>query len=91
MNTPLVVLLPLVQKGPDPADVKPGWLGFGMFIALAVAVVLLWLSMRRQLKKIDFVEEPDEPAAGQDATDPSPDAPTPAPTQAPTQGPASEH
>jgi hypothetical protein len=57
----LWVLLPLVQKVPDPADVKPGWLGFGMFVALAVAVVLLWLSMRRQLKKIDFEEEPDPP------------------------------
>jgi hypothetical protein len=57
----LWVVLPLVAKAPDPADVKPGWLGFGMFIALAVAVVLLWLSMRRQLKKIDFEEEPDPP------------------------------
>jgi hypothetical protein len=63
MSTLLSVLyLPLVlQKGPDPADVKPGWLGFGMFLALAVAVVLLWLSFRKQLKKIDFEEEPDEP------------------------------
>ena len=32
-----------------------------MFLALAVAVVLLWLSFRKQLKKIDFEEEPDEP------------------------------
>lgn len=59
---------PLVQQGPDPADVKPGWLGFGVFLALAAAVVLLWLSFRKQLAKIDFEEEPDEPG-GQPATD----------------------
>ena len=59
MNLLLAVVLPLVTEGPDPADVKPGWLGFGLFIALFVAVVLLWLSMRRHLKKIDFEEKPD--------------------------------
>jgi high-affinity Fe2+/Pb2+ permease len=59
MNTLLVLILPLVAKTPDPADVKPGWLGFGVFIALLVAVVLLWLSMRRHLKKVDFEEQPD--------------------------------
>ena len=35
MNTLLAVLVPLVDKAPDPADVKPGWLGFGVFLALA--------------------------------------------------------
>ena len=55
------VLLPLAEKGPDPADVKPGWLGFGVFLALAVAVVLLWLSFRKQLKKVDFEEKEPEP------------------------------
>ncbi len=62
MNTlwvAVVLALPLGVKAPDPADVKPGWLGFGLFLALAVATVLLWLSMRKQLKKVDFVEEPD--------------------------------
>lgn len=53
------VVLPLVEKAPNPADVKPGWLGFWMFIALAVATVLLWLSFRKQLKKVDFEEETD--------------------------------
>jgi hypothetical protein len=60
MSTVLTVLAPLVD-GPDPADVKQGWLGFVVFIALAVAVVLLWLSMRRHLRKVDFEEEPDPP------------------------------
>jgi len=52
------VLVPMVlDKPPNPADVKAGWVAFGVFIALAVAVVLLWLSFRRQLKKIDFDED----------------------------------
>jgi len=78
MNTlwvTVVLALPLGVKAPDPADVKPGWLGFGLFIALAVATFLLWMSMRRQLKKVDFVEEPDpEPK-------PRPDSPKDAPEQ----------
>ena len=61
------VVVPLstlaAQVGPDPKDVKQGWLGFGVFLALAVAVVLLWLSFRRQLKKVDFVEEPAAPGS----------------------------
>ncbi|NUR08110.1 MAG: hypothetical protein HOQ22_05380 [Nocardioidaceae bacterium] len=52
------------QKGPNPEDVKPGWLGFAVVLALAVAVLLLWLSFRKQLRKIDFEEEPDDPASG---------------------------
>jgi hypothetical protein len=68
-----VVGLPLARKAPDPADVKPGWLGFGMFLALAVATVLLWLSMRRQLRKVRFEEEPLP-----DRTDPEPTAEEPA-------------
>ena len=62
MNTLMaaLVLLPLaIEKGPDPSKVKPGWLGFSVFLVLAIAVVLLWLSFRKQLKKIDFEEEPD--------------------------------
>ena len=58
-------------QAPDPADVKPGWLGFGMFLALAVATVLLWLSMRRQLKKVNFTEEPDPEPESAPEPDPS--------------------
>jgi hypothetical protein len=57
----LTAFVPLATKGPDPADVKPGWLGFGVFLALAVATLLLWLSFRKQLKKVDFEEETDDP------------------------------
>jgi hypothetical protein len=52
----------LATKGPNPNDVKAGWVAFALFIALGVAVFLLWLSFRKQLSKIDFEEEPDEPA-----------------------------
>jgi len=61
MNTLWLAFGPLAVTGPDPADVKQGWLGFVVFLALAIAVVLLWLSMRRHLKKINFDEEPDTP------------------------------
>jgi hypothetical protein len=46
----------------DPQNVSAGWIGFVVFMALAVAVVLLWLSFRKQLKKINFEEKPDQPA-----------------------------
>jgi hypothetical protein len=56
------VLLPLVDEVPRPEDVKPGWLGFGVFLLLAAAVVVLAFSFRKQLKKVDFEEKP---AAGE--------------------------
>jgi hypothetical protein len=56
----LAVMLPMAAgTAPDPADVKPGWLGLGVFLALAAATLLLWLSFRRQLKKVNFEEKPD--------------------------------
>jgi hypothetical protein len=59
----VVLAAAVVTSGPDPDDVTAGWVGFVVFIGLAVAVLLLWLSFRKQLKKIDFEEEPDEPAS----------------------------
>jgi hypothetical protein len=55
-----LIVVPFARQPPNPDDVKTGWLGFAVFIALAVAVVLLWLSFRKQLRKINFVEEPRE-------------------------------
>ena len=57
MSLLVTIVLPLVEKSPPAADVKPGWLGFVMFLALAAATFLLWLSFRRQLKKVDFEEK----------------------------------
>ncbi|MGZ4438020.1 MAG: heme exporter protein CcmD [Nocardioides sp.] len=58
MMTLLTAALPFAVKGPNPADVKPGWLAFGIFLAMFAAVILLWLSFRKQLKKVNFEEKP---------------------------------
>lgn len=51
----LMILTPLLVDGADkvPAaeDVKAGWVAFGVFIALAVAVALLGFSLVRHLRK----------------------------------------
>ncbi len=63
--TLLTALLPFAKQAPDPADVRPGLIGFIVFISLLIAVVLLWLSMRKQLKKVNFEErEPGNGGAG---------------------------
>ena len=41
---------------PDAALVSPGWLGFVSLVFLSVAIFVIWKSMNRQLKKIDFDE-----------------------------------
>lgn len=56
LTTAWTVLIPLAEKAPDPDDVKPGWLGFGVFLLLAAALVLLIFSFRKQLRKVDFEE-----------------------------------
>ena len=53
--------------------VRPGLLGLGMFLALAVATFFLWRSMNKQLKKVDenYAEKPEpaQPAAAPAAAD----------------------
>lgn len=46
----------------DPSTIGPGFIGFVLFLLLAVATFLLWRSMNKQLKKIDFDEGPDDAA-----------------------------
>jgi hypothetical protein len=62
LTTAWAVLMPLAQQAPDPEDVKPGWLGFGVFLLLVVAVVLLAFSFRKQVKKVTFPVSDDKPA-----------------------------
>ncbi|HET6625110.1 MAG TPA: hypothetical protein VFG63_01865 [Nocardioidaceae bacterium] len=57
MNIVWSALVPLLDKTPDPADVKPGWLGFAVFLALAAAVVFLAFSLRKHLGRINFEEK----------------------------------
>jgi hypothetical protein len=56
------VLLPLADEVPDPEDVKPGWLGFAVFLLLAAALVVLAFSFRKQLRKVTFEEKGGEAA-----------------------------
>jgi hypothetical protein len=65
VSVPLMVWL--ADKTPEPEDVKAGWLGFGVFLLLAAAVVFLAFSLRKHLGKVDFEEPTDEPtASGED-------------------------
>lgn len=52
-----LVVVAAAEKAPDPDNVKPGLLGFVVFVALAVAVALLWFSLRKQLGKVNFDED----------------------------------
>ncbi|MGZ5416734.1 MAG: hypothetical protein ACXWDI_06120 [Nocardioides sp.] len=67
--TVLEPLLALVVEGPDPEDVKAGWLGFGVFLLLAVAVGFLGFSLRKHLRKVDFEEQDDAAAPDADKTE----------------------
>ena len=59
--TTLWTLVPHAEDIPDPNDVKPGWLGFVVVVGLGVAVVVLLLSFRKQLRKVDFPQPQDQP------------------------------
>ena len=54
----LTVLVPLTDAVPDAEDVNTGWWYVLVFFGLIAATLLLWLSMRKQLKKIRFDENP---------------------------------
>lgn len=50
--TALHLLLTLAAEAPDAKDVKAGWVAFGLFLGGAAVVVLLGLSMRKQLRRV---------------------------------------
>ena len=74
--TVLAAVSVVLAKAPPADKVKPGLLGFLVVLALGVVTYLLWRSMNRQLRKVDF----EEGAAPPDRTEePPPDqAPPPA-------------
>ncbi len=80
-----VPLLVLAAKSPEPEDVKAGWLGFGVFLILAAAVVFLAFSLRKHLGKVDF-EEPTEEADPGRADPAIRDHDAPRPEDAPVRG-----
>jgi|RhiMethySRZTD1v2_1073278.scaffolds.fasta_scaffold37835_3 hypothetical protein len=47
----------------DPADVTAGGIGFVVIASLAVGTAILLRSMNKQLKKVDFEEEPETDGA----------------------------
>jgi protein-S-isoprenylcysteine O-methyltransferase Ste14 len=55
----------LVALDVDPSTVRPGWIAFVVVLLLAIALVFLFFSMRRQFRKINISdpEEPSEPGA----------------------------
>jgi hypothetical protein len=57
MNIVWTVLVPLAQETPKPEDVKAGWVAFAVFLALGLAVVFLWFSLRKQLRRVNFEED----------------------------------
>ncbi|AUG79415.1 hypothetical protein CFP65_4687 [Kitasatospora sp. MMS16-BH015] len=56
-----VHLVNLAADAYDANKVTPGLLGFIVFAALGVATWFLVKSMNRQFKRVDFVEEPEQP------------------------------
>lgn len=44
-------------EGPAPEDVKAGWTAFAVFIALALAMVVLGVSLTRQLRKAQAAKD----------------------------------
>ncbi len=64
------LVLPLTDESPKPEDVKAGWTAFAIFILLGLAVVLLAVSLVKQLKKAQaakdagvYGDDPAEPGA----------------------------
>jgi hypothetical protein len=69
VTTLSAVRVPLLDDVPLPSEVKPGWIALGLMITLFVVTALLWLSMRKQLGRIRFEEEPDAGAAAPEPPD----------------------
>ncbi len=51
MNPLILLIVAGVDKVPADDDVKAGWVAFGVFIALAIAVALLGWSLTRHLRR----------------------------------------
>lgn len=69
MAVPLL-LLTLADQAPEDEEVVAGWLGFGVFLALAAAVVVLLFSFVKQLRKAQSAKDAgvygDEPAPAEE-------------------------
>lgn len=71
--TTVLTLLPLAEElveGPEPEDVKAGWLALAIFLGLVAALVLLAFSLVKQLRKAQAAKDAgvygDEPVSPED-------------------------
>ena len=54
----------VVAAAPPEDKVQPGWLGFFVVLGLGIVTYLLWRSMNKQLKRVNFDSRP---ADGEDS------------------------
>lgn len=76
MNSLVALLALAVDPTPAPEDVKAGWLAFGIFIALALAVVVIGVSLTKHLRRAQANADSGafgEPTANQEPKDESSD------------------
>ena len=73
--TALVSLVDGVPQGPEPEDVKAGWIALVVFLLLCAAVVFLGFSLVKQLRKAQaakdagvYGDEPVTPVEQDDTT-----------------------
>lgn len=68
--TAVAALVPMVVEGPEPEDVKAGWVALGIFVLLIAAVVFLAFSLVKQLRKAQSAKDAgvygDEPVKDDD-------------------------
>lgn len=71
-----VALLLADEEAPPAKDVVAGWGAFGLFLGGVAVVVLLWFSMRKQMRRVEenrdkgvFDEKPAPTEAGGDETE----------------------
>lgn len=69
---------------PDASMVSPGWLGFVFLMFLCITVFVIWKSMNRQFKKIDFDEAATERPRKVKSAPTSPVDPSPASASQPS-------
>lgn len=66
----------LAKAPPNPNDVVGGWVAFLVVVAMGAAVVFLYFSLKKQLGKVNFEEEPDpRQASAEQSEPPRPPAP----------------
>ena len=53
----LTAVVSFADETPEPKDVKAGWLAFGIFIGLILAVAFLGFSLVKQLRKAQAAKE----------------------------------